>query len=222
MSTEYFIDSEKITFIDKNYNSNILENTWFVQKPIDDEHKHWKLLAYLQRADENIKNGFLFPEYLTIEKRYKDLESFISTFEIVNKDKESEKLFNYIYELPGTAKELKEIDSIVNRSIKTLKRKYLELTATITFLGDHINIVRQDILDGRKNVHVYVEMCNCEIIEHYTISKKGIIDYKGSFHSDVEFVDDTENNVIEIKTDIALHSKGVILPYLIKINLSRS
>lgn len=221
MSAEYFIDSQKITIDDVQYQENVFPNTWFVQEPIDVEHKHWKLLAYLQRVDINVNKGFLFQEYETLEKRYKDLESFVSTYEIVNKDKESEELFNYIYELPGTDYQLKEIDVIADRSIKRLKKKYLELTMAITFLKDNIHIVRKEIKDKRKNLHVYIEMCNCGVIEHYTVSKKGDIKYLGSFHHTETFVDDDINNVVEIKTTIALNSKGVTLPYLIKILLSK-
>jgi len=222
MSTEYFIEYEKVTIEDKNYKPNDFPNSWFVQQPIDEEHKHWKLLAFLQRVDENVKNGYLFQEYDTVEKRYKDLESFVSTYEIVNKNKESEKLFNYIYELPSSAKELKVVDMVVKNSLKQLKQKFMELALAITYLKDNILIVRKEIRDGRKNLHVYIEMCNCSIIEHYTISKKGNIDYLGSFPLKTPFVSDLENNFIEVKTNISLNSKGVILPYLIRFNLSKS
>jgi len=222
MNTEYFIDTEKVSFTDKNYIVNEFPNTWFVQKPIDIEHKHWKLLAYLQRVDDNIKKGYLFKEFETLEKRYKDLESFVSTYEIVNKDKESEELFNYIYELPSAELEFKEIDEIAKRSVKKLKQKFLELSLAITFLKNNISIVRKEIRDRRKNIHIYIEMCNCDIIEHYTVSKKGKIDFLGSFRSTTKFVEDEENNLLEVKTSIALNSKGVIIPYLLKINLSKN
>lgn len=219
MTSEYFIDTEKIAIKDNNYEPNVFPNTWFVQEPIDIEHKHWKLLAYLKRIDTNVKKGFLFQEYETLEKRYKDLESFISTYEIVNKDKESEKLFDYIYELHGTTPKLKELDTIVERSIKRLREKYLELKTAITFLKDSIRIVRKEIRDKRKNLHIYIEMCNCSIIEHYIVTKKGKVQYNGSFHSELKYVDDDENNVIEIKTDMALNSKGMIIPYVLKVML---
>lgn len=219
MQVEYFIDTEKITITDNNYEPNVFPNTWFVQEPIDIEHKHWKLLAYLKRIDSNVKKGFLFQEYETLEKRYKDLESFISTYEIVNKDKESEKLFDYIYELHGKTPKLKELDTIVERSIKRLREKYLELKTAITFLKDSIRIVRKEIRDKRKNLHIYIEMCNCSIIEHYVVTKKGKVQYNGSFHSELKYVDDDENNVIEIKTDMALNSKGMIIPYVLKVML---
>ena len=65
-------------------------------------------------------------------------------------------------------------------------------------------------------------MCNCSIIEHYTISKKGFVEYKGSFHSDLGYVEDEFNNFIEVKTSIALSAKGVIIPYLVKFNLLKN
>lgn len=219
MTSEYFIDTKKITIKDNNYVPNVFPNTWFVQEPIDIEHKHWKLLAYLKRIDTNVKKGFLFQEYETLEKRYKDLESFISTYEIVNKDKESEKLFDYIYELRGTTLKLKDLDIIVERSVKKLRTKYFELQTAITFLKDSIKIVRKEIRDGRKNLHIYIEMCNCSIIEHYVVSKKGKVQYNGSFHSELKYVDDDINNVIEIKTDMALNSKGITIPYALKLML---
>jgi len=222
MNTEYFIGTDKIIIEDKNYVPNEFPNTWFVEEPIDVEHKHWKLMAYLQRVEQNIDKGFLFQEFETLEKRYRDLESFIASYEIINKDKKSEKLFNYIYELPGTSLELAEIDEIATRSVLQLKKKYLEIKSTITFLKNNISVVRKRILDKRKKLHVYIEMCNCSIIEHYTISKNGKVKYNGSFYSETPFVYDEENNVIEIKTSIALNPLGIILPYLIKFNLVKN
>lgn len=220
MNKEYFIDTEKITITDKNYIPNEFPNTWFVQEPIDVEHKHWKLLAYLKRLDDNVKKGFLFQEYETLEKRFKDLESFISTCEIVNKDKESEKLFEYIYDLPSIP--LDEIDVIAERSVKRLQKKYYELKNIITFFDGHINVIRKQIVDRRKNLQLYIELCNCGIIEHYTLSKSGVVDYLGSFYSPTPYVEDDSNNVIEVKSSIALNSKGVIIPYVVKFNLSKN
>lgn len=220
MNTEYFIETEKIVISDKNYVPNEFPNTWFVQEPIDVEHKHWKLLAYLKRVDENVNKGFLFQEFETLEKRFKDLESYISTCEIVNKDKESEELFEYIYEMPHIP--LGEIETIAERSLARLKKKYMELKSVITFLKDHIAIIRRETRDRRKNLHLYIEMCNCGIIEHYTLSKSGKVEYLGAFHSDIPYVEDDENNLVEVKTDIALNAKGIIIPYLVKFHLSKS
>tara|TARA_R110000772_G_scaffold40358_10_gene94522 strand:- start:1842 stop:2513 length:672 start_codon:yes stop_codon:yes gene_type:complete len=222
MTTEYFIDAEKISFKSEKYIPNVFPNTWFINPPIDAEHKHWKLLAYLQRIDENISKGYLFQEFYTLNMRYKDLDSFITTFEIVNKDTASEKLFNYIYELPDAGIEMKEVNTIVGNSIKLLKKKYLELTMAISFLKDHIVIENKQIVDGRKNLNIYIEMCSCNIIEHYTMSKKGIVDYKGAFNLDTPLVDIClDENFIDVKTDVALSANGVILPHLLKFSLSR-
>jgi hypothetical protein len=221
METEYFIETKINKPVDDTYTPNEFPNTWFVENPIDEEHKYYKLMAFLQRIDNNVNNGFIFHEYETLEKRYKDLESFIDTSEIINKDKESEELFNYIYELPSSSIELSIIDSIVTKSIDEMKKKYLELKLTIKYINDNISIVRKEIRDGRKNIHVYIEMCNCGIIEHYTISKKGKVDYLGSFHSTAPLVDDNENNLVEVKTGVSLNSIGIIIPYLKKFSLSR-
>lgn len=222
MATEYFIETENNNFKDKNYKPNIFPNTWFVQTPIDEEHKYWKLMAYLQRIDNNVNKGYLFQEYYTLEKRYKDLHSFIATYDIVHKDKDSEKLFNYIYDLPDSSLELNEIDKIVSRSINILKKKYLELTMAICFLKDDITIVRKDIRDNRKKINVYIEMCNCGIIEHYTLTKKGVVELVGSFESETKFIEDNINNIIEIKTNRAFNVYGIIIPYLMKFSLSKN
>ena len=222
MSTEYFIETKKITFKDKNYKENNLSNVWFAEKRIDEEYQYYKLLAYLQRIDENINNGFLFQEFFTLEKRYKDLESFVINHDIIHKDKESEHLFNFIYELPDYEWKLKEIDAIVDNSYSLLKTKYIELKLAITYLKDYIKVSDKKIIDKRKNLHVYIEMCNCNIIEHYTVSKKGNIVYNGSFYLDTPTVEDNENNYYFIKTDIAMNNKGITIPYLLKIILSKN
>lgn len=216
MTKEYFINTNKITFKDKKYIPNFLPNTWFVQEPIDLEHKHWKLLAYLKRLDENIKKGFLYPEYELLKKRYKDLESYLSTCEIVNKDKESEKLFSYIYDMKNV--NIEEIEEIVENSLSALQVKYFQLKTVIKFLNQEIKITNKQLRDGRKKLNIYIEMCNCSIVEHYTISKSGHIDYIGSFHIDF-FEDNLQDNIIEVKTTTALNSKGIIIPHIIKTNL---
>lgn len=218
----YFIDYKKLSIIDEKYNSNVLDNTWFVQNPIDLEHKYYTLMAYLQKVDKNVSNGFLFKEFDTLEKRYKDLESFINTYEIVNKDSESEDLFNYVYGLSSTPDELNEVDEIALNSIDILKEKYTELLLAITFLKDNISITYSEITDRRKPLHLYIEMCNCSILEHYTISKSGKVDYKGSFYSETGLIPESNDNVLEIKTRVSLHSKGTIIPYIVKTILSKN
>ncbi len=222
MNQEYFIETEKLLFNDKNYTPNELSNTWFVQDHIDEEYQFYKLMAYLQRVDNNVDAGFLFQEYKTLKKRYQDLESFQKTYDIVNKDEESKKMVEYIYELPSKSQENCQLDLVVNRSIKLLRNKMWELKTAIVYLKEHIEVINYQIRDRRKKLHIYIEMCNCNMFEHYTLSKNGVLDYIGSFRNEKVFVDDKENNIIEVKTNVALNSKGVIIPYIIETTLSRN
>ena len=69
--------------IEVEYNENYLPATWFVEGPIDFEHKVYVLMHFLKKCEENINNGFWFPDFELLAERFRDVESFIESSEIV-------------------------------------------------------------------------------------------------------------------------------------------
>lgn len=205
----------KFISTDANYIPNELSNTWFIESPIDYEYKYYKLMAYLQRLETNIENGYLFEEFTQLEKRYKDLESFNNSFEIVDKSKNSEKLFNYIYNLPPDSKYVNEVKSIVKMALEKIIIVYVDVVNKITNLYNKTKIIRSSIVDKRKKINVYVEKCNCGIFEMFELSKSGKIEHKGHIENDPTF--NSNENIIVIKSEnAAFNCIGEIIPFQLK------
>lgn len=50
--------------------------TWYIEPPIDFEHKQYILFAYLQSVDESFLKKILSPHYLYLNKILNELNSF--------------------------------------------------------------------------------------------------------------------------------------------------
>ena len=68
--------------VEIGYIKNELSPSWFIEKPIDFEYKVYQLMAFLKNCGDNVHNGYWFPDFEIIEKRYKDIESFKESSEI--------------------------------------------------------------------------------------------------------------------------------------------
>lgn len=56
--------------------SEIIPITWYIEPPIDFEHKQYVLYAYLQRVDESFVKKILSPHYLYLGKILDELNTF--------------------------------------------------------------------------------------------------------------------------------------------------
>lgn len=63
----------------------LLSLTWYMESPIDFEHKEYLLYAYLQKVDNEFYNKNLSPHLLHLERLTDELISFDSSFEIIRK-----------------------------------------------------------------------------------------------------------------------------------------
>lgn len=57
-------------------NEDILPITWYIEPPIDFEHKQYVLFAYLQKVDKSFYTKNLSPYYLNLEKILNELNYF--------------------------------------------------------------------------------------------------------------------------------------------------
>lgn len=201
--------------IDDKYINKILNPVWFLQNPIDAEHKYYILLDYIQNLETNIEKGYLYKEYTKLTDLYKDLQCFKTSFDIINKNKESEQLINYIYNLPPSSKELKEIVKIVDNSIEIIADVYKSILERITQFYDTSVVTDTLVKDARKPIFLYIQKCKSGFYEIYELKKSG----KVIEHEYIK-VTDLENsiigrNYITINTENAYNSLGTIVPFAI-------
>lgn len=120
----------------------ILPLTWYIESPIDFEHKQYKLFAYLQNVDNSFLSKNLSPYLLHTEKMIKELINYEESYELMKKNFNKHR---YIYlnensKLIGEENHLiVEIQEIVSFSIPQLKSrvdfgyKVLEKNSQILF-----------------------------------------------------------------------------------------
>jgi len=65
---------------------NLLSLTWYVESPIDFEHKQYVLWAYLQKVDVSFLKKELSPHLLYMERLIDELHFFNSAFTMIKSD----------------------------------------------------------------------------------------------------------------------------------------
>lgn len=102
-----------------------LEPTWFVQTPLDFEHKKWILLAYLQDIQKKFESQIISPYLMDLYSHLSNLEKWKSVRELILK-KEVKGLdwerLTLIYDLPECSPEMEELDRIVDWAYPRLQQ----------------------------------------------------------------------------------------------------
>jgi hypothetical protein len=109
--------------------SEIIPITWYLESPIDFEHKQYILLSYLQKVDDSFLFKKLSPHYLHMEKMIIEMMNFQNSLIDIRKtfDKERYVFFEDNSKLEGEKNELiDEINEIVDFSLPQVKTR-LEL-----------------------------------------------------------------------------------------------
>jgi len=75
----------KIFIINISEMENILSLNWYIESPIDFEHKQYLLFAYLQKVDSDFILKKLSPHLLHMEKIMDELIGFQSSFTMIKK-----------------------------------------------------------------------------------------------------------------------------------------
>ena len=105
---------------------NQLPLTWYIESPIDFEHKQYTLLAYLQKVDNSFLLKNLSPYLLHMEKMVAELRNYEESFDSMKKnfDKNRYVFFRDNSKLIGEDDELiLEIKEIVKFSIPQVKTR---------------------------------------------------------------------------------------------------
>jgi hypothetical protein len=108
-----------------------LSPTWFLNEPIDYEHKQYVLMDYLQNVRENFGRMILFPQLIELKYQYSNLESFLKSREIIigsmAKIKAIDlKRMEIVYDFPEDSEEMKEIVSIIQWSLPKIEKTFKE------------------------------------------------------------------------------------------------
>lgn len=108
--------------------SEIIPITWYIETPIDFEHKQYVLFAYLQKVDHSFFFKNLSPHLLHMESMIKELYLFRDSFIDIKKkfDRERYIFFNDNSKLMGEDNQLVyEIKEIVEFSIPQVESRIL-------------------------------------------------------------------------------------------------
>ena len=195
--------------IEVDYIKNDLSPSWFIQGSIDFESKVYTLMAFLKKAENNVFYGHWFPDFETIENRYKDLESFIESSEIVYSRKSDKKLFEYIYDLPQDSAKIAEINRIALFAHKVLGDIYHELKAHLEYVIANIKVFNK-VKDRRIKPTYFIEQCDSHVIESYTVGKKVV--NNGAVYADNYNFLHNETNYVQIISDISISSERCLIP----------
>ena len=106
--------------------SEIIPITWYMESPIDFEHKQYTLLSYLQKVDESFIYKKVSPHLLHMEGMVNDMLNFQESLSHMKKkfDKERYIFFDDNFKLEGENNTLiGEINEIVEFSIPQIKTR---------------------------------------------------------------------------------------------------
>jgi hypothetical protein len=95
--------------------NNLISLTWYIEPPIDFEHKQYILFAYLQIVDKNFMKKMLSPHLLYLEKIKSELYNFQNVFDHMKKDIEKNK---YVYF--NDNKKIEGVDDVVIMEVKDI------------------------------------------------------------------------------------------------------
>lgn len=65
---------------------NIIPIDWYIESPIDFEHKQYILFAYLQKVDFDFHKKTLSPHLLHLERVHDELSNFEKSFSSIKED----------------------------------------------------------------------------------------------------------------------------------------
>jgi hypothetical protein len=104
----------------------IIPVTWYIESPIDFEHKQYVLLSYLQTVDGSFMNKKLSPHLLHMEKMINEMLNFNESLSDMKKrfDKERYIFFEDNSKLEGENNHLvEEISEIVQFSLPQVEAR---------------------------------------------------------------------------------------------------
>ena len=171
--------------------------------------------SYLRDVKQNIDNGFYFPDYYEVEKRFQDLESYIECSKIVYAKKEDEELLKYIYDLPQSSDEHTEIDQIVYIAHTLLGNLYYEIKNKIQYIISNMKVFNK-ISNRRLSPTYFVEKNDSYIVEQYKVGKNKS-ESKGCIMIDTYNFLHNEDNYVHVLSDVVIDTESTLIPIVKKL-----
>ena len=104
-----------------------ISTDWFIQSPIDFEHKQYTILSYLQIVDQSFIQKILSPHLLHMEKMILEMQNFQNSLDEMKKRFDKERytyIFNDNPKLIGEINpHIEEISEVVNFSLPLVKNR---------------------------------------------------------------------------------------------------
>ena len=131
----------------KNKGIEFIMNTdWLFEKPIDQEHKEYKLLSYFQKMGEKLDNMELYPGFIEISLHLANIQTLIREKKLVYTDKKFDSIDDEllvkdlkIKELPKmTSDEMQEFIAILKFSAPRLLEYFNIAKSVWTIVFDSI------------------------------------------------------------------------------------
>jgi hypothetical protein len=126
----------------------IMETDWIFEKPIDQEHKEYKLLSYFQKMGEKLDNMELYPGFIELSLHLANIQTLIKQKQIIYTDKKFNSIDDEllvrdlkIKPLPEmTQHELQEFAKILTYSTPRLLEYFNVAKSVWTLAYDTVNI----------------------------------------------------------------------------------
>jgi len=113
----------------------ILKPYWFLEKPVDKEHKYYVLMAYLQSIEKDFSNGEYVKQLTNVLRIQKDLWSFKNkgVLSVKSNSHLTERELEKTHDLIDDFLLSDERDEIIEESLSTIEK----------FLGKHDSVIRE-------------------------------------------------------------------------------
>lgn len=144
----------------KNKEIEFIMNTdWLFEKPIDQEHKEYKLLSYFQKMGEKLDNMELYPGFIEISLHLANIQTLIREKKLVYTDKKFDSIDDEllvkdlkIKALPKmTSEEMQEFIAILKFSAPRLLEYFNIAKSVWSIAFDNIEV---KIRKNKKNIHL--------------------------------------------------------------------
>lgn len=131
---------------EKGFSKDHLPANWFFKGQLDEEYKHYILLAYLKRLDESFKKNQLYPYLSDLIHHYQNLKNFMDKKNDLVKEFPKEltgmdlkKLKLYYQKLIEDDDLMKRLENIVKNSIETMEPYLAEGKEVYEFVEDNLD-----------------------------------------------------------------------------------
>jgi hypothetical protein len=184
----------------------IMETDWMFEKPIDREHKQYKLLSYFQKMGEKLDNLELYPGFIELSLHLMNLQTLIKEKKIIYTDKKLDSIDDELLvkdlkvrEIPTMShEEYHEFTQILSYSAPRIMEYFNIAKSVWTLVFDSLDI---KLKKNKKNLHLkkgFFYYNNKEEGKYYVWQYQIKSASKGSpeFKTDVKLIyEDSLNNL---------------------------